>query len=177
MDPSLPTIYESHSGTVYPLNAIASSSMSSLISPQDEHSSRMRSHKGNRPSLPQSKHCPLCPAKFTRTTHLNRHLRTRKFLYYIRPIPKLICVQTRMNDSIAATYVIPSTMCQPLLTIAFRHVFPSSPAVTSLQGTREVAVICESPSALESLSELISSPVLIRTSRVASRVKPAPSRK
>ncbi|KAI0247623.1 hypothetical protein BJV78DRAFT_1132975 [Lactifluus subvellereus] len=50
--------------------------MSSLVSPQDEHSSRMRSHKGNRPSLPQSKHCPLCPAKFTRTTHLNRHLRT-----------------------------------------------------------------------------------------------------
>lgn len=76
MDPSLASIYESHSGTVYPLNAIASSSMSSLISPQDEHSSRMRSHKGNRPSLPQSKHCPLCPAKFTRTTHLNRHLRT-----------------------------------------------------------------------------------------------------
>ncbi|KAH9179367.1 hypothetical protein EDB89DRAFT_1878666 [Lactarius sanguifluus] len=76
MDPSLATIYESHSGTVYPLNAIASSSMSSLMSPQDEHSSRMRSHKGNRPSLPQSKHCPLCPAKFTRTTHLNRHLRT-----------------------------------------------------------------------------------------------------
>ncbi|KAI0036580.1 fungal-specific transcription factor domain-containing protein [Vararia minispora EC-137] len=36
----------------------------------------MRSHNGNRPSLPQSKHCPLCPAKFTRTTHLNRHLRT-----------------------------------------------------------------------------------------------------
>ena len=92
-------------------------------------------------------------------------------------IPKLICAQTQTNDSIAATYVIPSTMCQPLLTIAFRHVFPSSPAVTSLQGTREVAVICESPSALESLSELISSPVLIRTSRVASRVKPAPSRK
>ncbi|KAI0304292.1 hypothetical protein B0F90DRAFT_1916398 [Multifurca ochricompacta] len=76
MDPSLTTIYESHSGTVYPLNAIASSSMSPLMSPQDEHSSRMRSHKGNRPSLPQSKHCPLCPAKFTRTTHLNRHLRT-----------------------------------------------------------------------------------------------------
>ncbi|KAI0785551.1 hypothetical protein C8Q75DRAFT_809151 [Abortiporus biennis] len=38
--------------------------------------SRMRSHKGNIPSLPQNKLCPLCPAKFTRTTHLNRHLRT-----------------------------------------------------------------------------------------------------
>jgi hypothetical protein len=39
--------------------------------------SRMRSHKGNMPSLPQTKHCSLCPAKFTRTTHLNRHLRSR----------------------------------------------------------------------------------------------------
>ncbi|KAF9464087.1 fungal-specific transcription factor domain-containing protein [Collybia nuda] len=38
--------------------------------------SRMRSHKGNMPSLPQTKYCPLCPAKFTRTTHLNRHLRS-----------------------------------------------------------------------------------------------------
>ncbi|KAF7422889.1 hypothetical protein PC9H_011053 [Pleurotus ostreatus] len=38
--------------------------------------SRMRSHKGNMPSLPQTKYCTLCPAKFTRTTHLNRHLRS-----------------------------------------------------------------------------------------------------
>ncbi|TFK26826.1 hypothetical protein FA15DRAFT_702411 [Coprinopsis marcescibilis] len=38
--------------------------------------SRMRSHKGNMPSLPQNKFCSLCPAKFTRTTHLNRHLRS-----------------------------------------------------------------------------------------------------
>ncbi|KAH9480832.1 Zinc finger protein klf1 [Psilocybe cubensis] len=38
--------------------------------------SRMRSHKGNMPSLPQTKYCALCPAKFTRTTHLNRHLRS-----------------------------------------------------------------------------------------------------
>ncbi|KAH0827315.1 hypothetical protein J3R83DRAFT_3939 [Lanmaoa asiatica] len=40
--------------------------------------SKMRSHKGNIPVLPQTKLCPHCPAKFTRTTHLNRHLRTRK---------------------------------------------------------------------------------------------------
>lgn len=40
--------------------------------------SKMRSHKGNIPVLPQNKLCPHCPAKFTRTTHLNRHLRTRK---------------------------------------------------------------------------------------------------
>ncbi|KAF9016641.1 hypothetical protein BDZ89DRAFT_1075398 [Hymenopellis radicata] len=38
--------------------------------------SRMRSHKGNAPTLPQTKCCPLCPAKFTRTTHLHRHLRS-----------------------------------------------------------------------------------------------------
>ncbi|KAJ7301484.1 fungal-specific transcription factor domain-containing protein [Mycena albidolilacea] len=37
---------------------------------------RMRAHKGNAPSLPQTKYCSLCPAKFTRTTHLNRHLRS-----------------------------------------------------------------------------------------------------
>ncbi|KAI0661266.1 fungal-specific transcription factor domain-containing protein [Cubamyces menziesii] len=38
--------------------------------------SKMRSHRGNVPTLPQTKLCPLCPAKFTRTTHLNRHLKT-----------------------------------------------------------------------------------------------------
>ena len=40
--------------------------------------SKMRSHRGNIPTLPQTKLCHLCPAKFTRTTHLNRHLKTRK---------------------------------------------------------------------------------------------------
>ncbi|KZV71157.1 hypothetical protein PENSPDRAFT_650908 [Peniophora sp. CONT] len=45
--------------------------------------SRMRSHKGNVPQLPQTKQCPFCVAKFTRTTHLNRHLRnhTNERLY------------------------------------------------------------------------------------------------
>ncbi|KAH7888319.1 hypothetical protein F5I97DRAFT_680258 [Phlebopus sp. FC_14] len=38
--------------------------------------SRMRCHKGNIPVLPQTKLCLHCPARFTRTTHLNRHLRT-----------------------------------------------------------------------------------------------------
>ncbi|KAJ7304833.1 hypothetical protein DFH08DRAFT_1089106 [Mycena albidolilacea] len=42
----------------------------------DEPLCRMRSHKGNMPSLPQTKYCPSCPAKFTRTTHLKRHLRS-----------------------------------------------------------------------------------------------------
>ncbi|KAK0212589.1 fungal-specific transcription factor domain-containing protein [Desarmillaria ectypa] len=43
---------------------------------KDGSLSKMRSHKGNVPILPQTKLCPHCPAKFTRTTHLNRHLRT-----------------------------------------------------------------------------------------------------
>ncbi|KAF8995473.1 fungal-specific transcription factor domain-containing protein [Cyathus striatus] len=43
---------------------------------KDGYMSRMRNHAGNHPVLPQNKVCPYCPAKFTRTTHLNRHLRT-----------------------------------------------------------------------------------------------------
>ncbi|KAF9268772.1 hypothetical protein L218DRAFT_917817 [Marasmius fiardii PR-910] len=42
---------------------------------KDGTPSKMRSHNGNIPMLPQTKLCPHCPAKFTRTTHLNRHLR------------------------------------------------------------------------------------------------------
>ncbi|GJE97723.1 fungal-specific transcription factor domain-containing protein [Phanerochaete sordida] len=38
--------------------------------------SRMRSHRGNKPTIPQSHPCHLCPARFTRPTHLHRHLRT-----------------------------------------------------------------------------------------------------
>ncbi|KAF7364561.1 Zinc finger protein klf1 [Mycena venus] len=51
---------------------------STTTSPEitDKSLSRMRAHKGNVPSLPQTKYCSLCPAKFTRTTHLNRHLRS-----------------------------------------------------------------------------------------------------
>lgn len=45
---------------------------------KDGSVSRMRSHRGNIPQLPQTKLCPYCPAKFTRTTHLNRHLRNRE---------------------------------------------------------------------------------------------------
>ncbi|KAG5351865.1 hypothetical protein C0989_004688 [Termitomyces sp. Mn162] len=43
---------------------------------KDGSLSKMRNHRGNIPILPQTKLCPHCPAKFTRTTHLNRHLRT-----------------------------------------------------------------------------------------------------
>ncbi|KZV73647.1 hypothetical protein PENSPDRAFT_648619 [Peniophora sp. CONT] len=52
-----------------------SSSVNSAMCPTSS-SSTMRSHRGNRPSLPQSKYCHICPARFTRSTHLNRHLRT-----------------------------------------------------------------------------------------------------
>ncbi|TFK53938.1 hypothetical protein OE88DRAFT_1805780 [Heliocybe sulcata] len=58
-------------------SSIASSSTSAIIEfKKDGTVSRMRSHRGNMPSLPQTKQCPLCPARFTRTTHLNRHMRT-----------------------------------------------------------------------------------------------------
>ncbi|KZT02132.1 uncharacterized protein LAESUDRAFT_794302 [Laetiporus sulphureus 93-53] len=43
---------------------------------RDGTSSRIRRHKGSVPSVPQTKLCTLCPAKFTRTTHLSHHIRT-----------------------------------------------------------------------------------------------------
>ncbi|KAJ7160337.1 hypothetical protein C8R46DRAFT_1285992 [Mycena filopes] len=46
------------------------------LSSKKQPGPRVRAHKGNVPSLPQTKYCSLCPAKFTRTTHLNRHLRS-----------------------------------------------------------------------------------------------------
>jgi len=39
-------------------------------------SSSSKIHAGNVPTLPQTKSCPMCSTKFTRTTHLNRHLRS-----------------------------------------------------------------------------------------------------
>ncbi|KAI0322045.1 fungal-specific transcription factor domain-containing protein [Amylostereum chailletii] len=68
--------YDTRPALTHSLSASSSGSESNLSTVGDHHSPRMRSHRGNRPSLPQTKHCPLCPAKFTRTTHLNRHLRT-----------------------------------------------------------------------------------------------------
>ncbi|KAI0344514.1 hypothetical protein BDW22DRAFT_1056994 [Trametopsis cervina] len=38
--------------------------------------SRMRSHNGNKPMIPQNHRCTMCHAKFTRVTHLQRHMRT-----------------------------------------------------------------------------------------------------
>jgi hypothetical protein len=69
--------------------------------------SKIRSHRGNIPVLPQTKLCPHCPAKFTRTTHLNRHLRNRKDC----PFDELDnntygrAAQIQMSDFIVATCV------------------------------------------------------------------------
>ncbi|KAF7984263.1 hypothetical protein HWV62_16106 [Athelia sp. TMB] len=58
-----------------PTNLVGPSA-SSVDLKKDGTASKMRSHKGNVPVLPKSKLCPHCAATFTRTTHLNRHLRT-----------------------------------------------------------------------------------------------------
>jgi hypothetical protein len=81
-------VYEWFSSVIHVAGLIFSvSSMDSIATPdipfqfrkKDGTPSKMRSHKGNIPVLPQTKLCPHCPAKFTRTTHLNRHLRTREY--------------------------------------------------------------------------------------------------
>ncbi|KAJ7647570.1 hypothetical protein FB45DRAFT_893806 [Roridomyces roridus] len=36
-----------------------------------------RAHAGNAPTLPKNEACPHCTARFTRTAHLSRHLKTR----------------------------------------------------------------------------------------------------
>ncbi|KAJ7718009.1 fungal-specific transcription factor domain-containing protein [Mycena maculata] len=43
---------------------------------KDGSISKQRAHKGNAPTLPQTKACPHCSARFTRSTHLTRHLKT-----------------------------------------------------------------------------------------------------
>jgi hypothetical protein len=66
---------------------------------------RMRAHKGNAPSLPQTKYCSLCPAKFTRTTHLNRHLRSRMVTHFAIRDPRVLTeeFQTTTTDCTDAT--------------------------------------------------------------------------
>ncbi|PBK59688.1 hypothetical protein ARMSODRAFT_774712 [Armillaria solidipes] len=60
-----------------PLNSPTFQIMESVVELKpDGDLSRIRSHRGNAPTLPQTKYCPLCPAKFTRTTHLHRHFRS-----------------------------------------------------------------------------------------------------
>lgn len=61
----------------FPLHSMLTLSSAKNLLDSRSTTSRVRSHKGNAPTLPQTKFCPLCPAKFTRTTHLNRHLRSR----------------------------------------------------------------------------------------------------
>ncbi|KAF8170280.1 hypothetical protein K438DRAFT_1729871 [Mycena galopus ATCC 62051] len=48
---------------------------SSGLRNKDGSISKMRSHKGNVPTLPQTKACPHCSARFTRSTHLTRHMK------------------------------------------------------------------------------------------------------
>ncbi|KAJ6558500.1 hypothetical protein DFH09DRAFT_1163012 [Mycena vulgaris] len=43
---------------------------------KDGSRSKMRAHKGNIPTLPQTKPCPHCSSRFTRSTHLTRHIKT-----------------------------------------------------------------------------------------------------
>ncbi|KAF5351904.1 hypothetical protein D9756_007477 [Leucocoprinus leucothites] len=68
--------------------------------------SKIRSHRGNIPVLPQTKLCPHCPAKFTRTTHLNRHLRNRMdySLVKLHNNTHGPSAQIQTKDFIAATY-------------------------------------------------------------------------
>ncbi|KAF7321496.1 Fungal-trans domain-containing protein [Mycena kentingensis (nom. inval.)] len=52
-----------------------------LSRPMDgsQPASKMRAHRGNMPTtLPQDKQCSICTAKFTRTTHLNRHMKNHQ---------------------------------------------------------------------------------------------------
>ncbi|KAJ7782826.1 hypothetical protein B0H16DRAFT_1494514 [Mycena metata] len=42
---------------------------------KDGSVSKMRAHRGNIPTLPQTKACPHCSARFTRSTHLTRHIK------------------------------------------------------------------------------------------------------
>ncbi|KAH8828146.1 hypothetical protein DL96DRAFT_1601966 [Flagelloscypha sp. PMI_526] len=73
------------------------------ISPEPEASpsSKMRSHKGNQPVLPQDKQCPHCSARFTRTTHLNRHMRNRMQAYMLRSFLAHSTLQTQRKTCVA----------------------------------------------------------------------------
>jgi len=75
---------------------------------KDGSLSKIRSHRGNIPVLPQTKLCPHCPAKFTRTTHLNRHLRNRMDCSFVKLDNNSIhglAVQILMRGFTAATCV------------------------------------------------------------------------
>ncbi|KAH9926668.1 uncharacterized protein BXZ73DRAFT_102920 [Epithele typhae] len=51
--------------------------------------------QGNIPTLPQTKLCPLCPAKFTRTTHLNRHMKTHSN----EPLPRPVHAERPLDEA------------------------------------------------------------------------------
>ncbi|KAJ7720852.1 hypothetical protein DFH07DRAFT_760681 [Mycena maculata] len=65
----------------------------------DKALSKVRAHKGNLPSLPQTKCCSLCSAKFTRMTHLNRHLRSHANERLHRCNASRICLSSKFTRS------------------------------------------------------------------------------
>lgn len=70
--------HEAADGQEGPLTSAAAATAAAVTLTKSGNVSKMRAHRGNVPTLPQTKLCHLCPAKFTRTTHLNRHLKTRE---------------------------------------------------------------------------------------------------
>jgi hypothetical protein len=107
--------------------------------------SRMRSHRGNVPQLPQTKLCPFCPAKFTRTTHLNRHLRNRTLTPSFGSSPSTAELTTRAdtNERLYRCEVRESCNCwTPLYLILLyrvRFVEHSLREVIFLPGIKKVA--------------------------------------
>jgi hypothetical protein len=81
--PSLTSSSHHHTMLTLASPSPAQSSLSKPSRPEIKRDSvgvseKLRRHAGNVPVLPQTKLCPQCPAKFTRSTHLNRHLKTRE---------------------------------------------------------------------------------------------------
>ncbi|KAF7362108.1 C6 transcription factor [Mycena venus] len=58
-----------------PMASNTDSPESAALRNKDGSISKMRAHKGNVPTLPQTKACPHCSARFTRSTHLTRHMK------------------------------------------------------------------------------------------------------
>lgn len=93
------------------------------------------------PSLPQTKYCFLCPAKFTRTTHLNRHLRSREHSLDI--FTKLLTdsVQIPTSGHIDATYAYSNFFLTFSCHNVTRSVMPNSRGATYSLDINAPAVI------------------------------------
>lgn len=110
-------------------------------------SEKLRRHAGNIPVLPQTKQCPHCPAKFTRSTHLNRHLKThsseRLHRCDVRPSP----------DGFHPLSLPPCTHFSHSFFFSHRHARPSSRGRTSSRGIRRLATECTYSSSLHVVGE------------------------